>query len=137
MPPCPMCRFNPDAKVAASWSLRVASYVPTLNSIGVNGKNNFKYRGWRKTWEQEFGPWLHSLPPAMKYRRVTITREYGKGKRAFDSGNFSGGCKPLLDTLTNFGALYDDSDLWCEAHFLQRKSPDGNDYVEVRIEELE
>jgi hypothetical protein len=137
MPPCPMCRFDSGAKVVATWVLRVQSYCPTLNSIGTNSKNNHKYRGWRKAWEVEFGPWLKSLPPATRYRRVTITRLYGKGKRAFDAANFSGGCKPLLDTLTNFGALYDDSDLWCEAHYLQERSPDGTDYVEVKIEELE
>ncbi len=68
---------------------------------------------------------------------MTITRYYGKGKRAFDAKNFQGGCKPLLDTLTNFGALYDDSELWCEDHYQQLRSPDGTDSIEVKIEELQ
>ncbi len=131
-----MCRFDPGAAVTQTWSFSVDSYVPTLNSIGTNHKNNFKYRGWRTAWEKHLGAWLQTLPPATQYRRVTITRHYGTKKRAFDSANFAGGCKPLLDTLTNFGALYDDSDLWCEAHYLQLKSPDGTDRVEVKIEEL-
>lgn len=133
-----MCRFDPGAKVIATWTSRVESYCPSLNTIGVNSKNNHKYRGWRKRWEDQFGPWLKLIPPAAKYRRVTVTRQYGKGKRPFDSAqNFSGGCKPLIDTLTNFGAIYDDSDTWCQSHYLQEKSLDGKDYVEVKIEEIE
>ncbi len=132
-----MCRFNPDAPVAASWSCRVQSYCPTLNSIGVNSKMNHRYRGWRKAFEKHFGPWLQeSVPAALKYRRVIVTRVYGKGKRPYDSGNLIGGCKPLLDTLTNFGAIYDDKDLWCESHYRQEKSLDGLDYLEVRIDEF-
>lgn len=131
-----MCRYDADAIVVATWTHRVESYCPTFNSIGLNTKNNHKYRGWRRAWEQHFGAWLQTLPPALKYRRVTLTRYYGLKKRAFDSQNFAGGCKPLLDTLTNFGAIYDDSDMWCEAHHLQVKSPDGKDYVEVRLEEF-
>lgn len=132
-----MCLFDTEATPVASWTHRIESYCPTFNSIGLNTKNNFKYRGWRKAWEVGFGPWLQTLPPAQKYRRVTITRFYGKGKRPFDRQNFAGGCKPLLDTLTNFGALYDDSELWCQSHYQQLKSPDGKDYVEVKIEEFE
>jgi hypothetical protein len=132
-----MCRYDADAKVAHTWTLKVKSYCPTFNSIGQNSKNNFKYRNWRTSWEIEFGSWLASLPPALKYRRVTITRFYGTGKRPFDRKNFEGGCKPLLDTLTNFGALYDDKEMWCEDHYVQTKSADGIDYVELKIEEFE
>lgn len=131
-----MCRYDGDLPVASTWTHRIESYCPTFNSIGLNTKNNFKYRSWRKRWEEQFGPWLQTLPAAQRYRRVTITRLYGKGKRPFDRQNFAGGCKPLLDTLTNFGALYDDKELWCEDHHLQLKSPDGIDYVEVKLEEF-
>lgn len=131
-----MCSYDPEAVVTSTWTLRVKSYCPTFNTIGLNTKNNFKYRGWRKTWEAEFGDWLKSIPPANRHRRITITRLYGHGKRSFDSQNFAGGCKPLLDTLVKFGALYDDNDMWCSAHYKQCKSPDGIDYIEVQIEEL-
>lgn len=131
-----MCRWDADAEVAQCWTKRVQSYCPTFNSIGINSKNNFKYRNWRKAWEIAFGPWLQSIPPASNYRRVTITRLIGKGKRPFDRRNYAGGQKPLLDTLTNFGAIYDDSETWCEDHYVQCKSPDGIDYIEVKIEEL-
>ena len=132
-----MCRFDPGATVTASWTLRVPSYCPTFNSIGKNTKNNFRYRGWRKVWEKEFGPWLQTIPPAMKYRRVTITRYYAGRNRAYDHQNFAGGCKPLLDVIVTFGGLYDDRDLWCEAHYVQIKAgSDGVDVIEVKIEEL-
>jgi hypothetical protein len=131
-----MCRYDPDAVVTATWSKTIESYVPTLNSIGTNSKNNHDYRKWRRRWENELGEWLKSIPPALNYRRVTITRHYGLKKRPYDRRNFEGGCKPLLDTLTNFGAIYDDSETWCQDHYRQTKSPDGIDRVEVVIEEL-
>lgn len=131
-----MCRFDAGAVVLATWQHTVESYAPTLNSISTNTKNNHKYRWWRASWEGHFGAWLRTVPPAKQYRRVTITRLYGLKKRPYDRKNFEGGCKPLLDTLTTYGALYDDSVLWCEDHYVQDKSPDGKDYVTVRLEEL-
>ena len=136
MPACDMCQYDPAAVVVQSWTFRVQSYCPTHNTLGGNTKNAHKYRTWRNRWSEEFGPWLKQLPPAQKLRRVTITRMFGKGKRAFDRINFAAGQKPLLDTLTNYGAIYDDNALWCQDHYLQLKSPDGNDYIEVLIEEL-
>ncbi len=67
---------------------------------------------------------------------MTISRLYGKGKRPFDRVNFAAGQKPLLDVITNFGAIYDDSALWVQDNYRQDKSPDGNDYIEILIEEL-
>ena len=116
--------------------MQIQSYCPTANTLTGNTRTNHKYRQWRTRWEREFGTWLQSIPPAQKLRRVTITRLYGKGKRAYDRINFAAGQKPLLDTLTNYGAIYDDNALWCEDHYTQSKSPDGNDYIAVLIEEL-
>lgn len=127
----------PAAVVVNAWVQRIQSYCPTLNSIGTNTKNNHKYRWWRDQFEKLLGPWLQTLPPAQAYRRVTLTRLYGKGKRPYDRENYSGGCKPLVDTLTNYGALYDDSETWCERHYLQSRSPDGVDYIEIKLEELQ
>jgi hypothetical protein len=134
---CAVCGFDPDASVVQVWEHRIESYVPSFNSIGLNSKNNHKYRWWKRQWEEGFGPWLKTIPAANKYRRVQITRLYGHKQRRFDRQNFAGGCKPLLDTLTNFGALYDDSETWCSDRYVQKKSPDGSNYVEVRIEETE
>lgn len=135
-PQCEMCAFDPDARTAYTWTHRVQSYSPTVNSIGTNGKNANKYRWWRREWEKLFGEWLGTVPNAMALRRVTFTRWYGKGNRAYDRRNFAGGCKPLLDTVVNYGALYDDSAAWVQDNYVQVKSTDGIDYIEVKIEEL-
>lgn len=131
-----MCGYNEAAVAVSTWTKRSQSYCPTFNSIGQNSKNNFKYRSWKKRWEEEFGPWLQTIPPATTARRVTVTRFYGKGKRPFDRMNFAAGQKPLLDVITNFGALYDDSELWCQDNYVQTRSADGVDYIELKIEEL-
>lgn len=131
-----MCDWNPDAVVTARWEAEVATFCPTMNTLKGNTKTNYTYRTWRKKWEELFGPWLQSIPRAPKLRRVTITRLYGTGKRPFDTINFAGGCKPLLDTLTNCGALYDDSPTWCQDHYLQEKATDGVDKIRIVIEEL-
>lgn len=116
---------------------RVACYCPTANTLRGNTKTGHKYRWWRRKFEDEFGTWLVKIPPAKRLRRVTITREYGKGKRAYDRVNFMAGCKPLLDTVVNFGALYDDSENWVDDFYRQFKSLDGLDYLEVKVEEME
>lgn len=107
-----------------------------MNTLKGNTKTNFMYRNWRKKWEELFGPWLKSIPSTLKLRRVTITRLYGAGKRPFDAINFAGGCKPLLDTLTNCGAIRDDSPTWVEDHYTQEKSPDGIDRIRVVVEDI-
>ncbi len=133
---CSMCLYDLEASIAASWTHTVDSYCPTQNSLHGNTKTNHTYRKWRTRWENEFGDWLRTVPAAVAYRRVTITREYGKGRRPFDRTNFAAGCKPLLDTLTNYGAIYDDSALWVQDHYQQIKSPDGIDRIRVLIEEF-
>lgn len=131
-----MCGYDIRAQVNNAWVYRAQSYTPTANSLRGNGKDSYKYRSWRKTWEGLFGPWLKAIPVADKRRRVIIERLYGRGKRPYDRINFAAGQKPLLDTLVNFGALYDDSIIWCQDNYRQTKSEDGIDYVTVTIEEL-
>lgn len=134
--PCPMCRYARDAKASASWTLSAASYCPSLNRVGVNGKNNNAYRWWRNQWAKLLKDQVGAVPPAAAKRRVTITRHYGTKQRAYDRINYAAGCKALLDVLVGYGVLYDDSELWCEDHYRQVKSVDGVDRVTVLVEEL-
>jgi hypothetical protein len=133
---CPMCKYNSDAVVADRWEFSTDSYCPTQNTLKGNTKFGYDYRKWRRHWEVVFGDQFRSIPRSILLRRVTVTRLYGKGKRTFDNINFAGGCKPLIDTLVNMGALYDDNPTFLEDHYLQAKSPDGVDRVVVLIEEL-
>lgn len=133
---CVKCGFDPDAKMGQSWTATAESYAPSVNETGANTKINRVYRQWRKRWEKQFGPWLKTLPPAKAKRRVQITRVYSGRQRPYDRINFASGCKPLLDTLVEFGGLYDDSPTWCDDYYEQRKSPDGKDYIVVTIDEF-
>jgi hypothetical protein len=133
---CTKCGYDPDVVYTEAWTATAKSYAPSVNKIGINGKNNHQYRQWRKSWAKLFGEWLKSLPVATKRRRVSITRMYGKNERPHDRINFAAGCKPLLDVIVEYGGLYDDSAAWCEDHYEQKKSPDGKDYVIVTIEEI-
>lgn len=136
MPPCAMCEFDPGAVVGDRWEFTAESYCPTQNSLKGNTKAGYDYRKWRRHWENVFGDEFRAMPRSILRRRVTVTRFYGKLKRAYDRGNFIGGCKPLLDTLVNMGALYNDNPVFLEDHYLQLKSPDGICRITVLIEEL-
>jgi hypothetical protein len=131
-----MCEFDPVAVVCDSWTFITDSYCPTQNSLKGNTKGGHDYRKWRRHWENVFGDQFRAMPRSILRRRVTVTRHYGLRKRAYDRGNFIGGCKPLLDTMVNMGALFNDNAVFLEDHYLQLKSPDGIDRVTVLIEEL-
>lgn len=131
-----MCSYDADADVADQWLFVADSYCPTQNSLKGNTKAGYDYRKWRRHWEDTFGDFFRAMPRSILLRRVTITRHYGKGRRAYDRGNFIGGCKPLIDTLVNMGALYNDNAVFLEDHYIQEKSADGVDRVSVLIEEL-
>lgn len=136
MAACPMCEYDPVAPIGETWLLEADSYCPTQNSLKGNTKAGYDYRRWRRVWEDTFGDQLRALPRSIVRRRVTITRFYGKGRRAYDRGNFIGGCKPLIDTLVNMGALYNDNAVFLEDHYQQVKSPDGVDRIRLLIEDL-
>lgn len=53
--------------------------------------------------------------------KVTITRIYGRKKRAYDRINFASGCKPILDMLKRQNYIHDDSPKWIDDQYEQRK----------------
>lgn len=136
MAECPKCGWDEDVIWRDSWTATANSYAPSLNETGINSKTNHTYRNWRKKWAKQFGAWLKTIPTATQRRRVSITRYMGKGQRAYDRQNFASGCKPLLDTIVEYGGLYDDSPNWCSDFYEQKRSPNGKDYVVVTIEEM-
>lgn len=134
-PVCPACGFDTDARPTRTWTIVLELVFPSLNQLKGNTKVGYAYRRWRREFEGALAN--HGLPTATCPRRVTVTRWYGKRKRAYDTANLSGGSKPLMDTLVNYGILYDDSPTWLEVHFHQRPSPDGVDRIELLIEEFQ
>jgi hypothetical protein len=54
--------------------------------------------------------------------RWTLTREYAHPAREFDYANLVGGCKPLIDILTEEGLIVDDSPSHFACAYDQRKA---------------
>ena len=139
---CPACGFDTSIEVTNSWDARIKKSSPSGNSIGSSGKgrNGWKYRQERKAcatvkvWWGDYGRYPSQ---ATKRRRLWITRQWGKGKRAYDMDNLAWGLKPLIDEIKVQGWIKEDSPKWVERIYKQEKSPDGIDRIIIRIEELE
>jgi hypothetical protein len=132
---CKGCDYNPGLCIQNTYTLVIQRSAQSLNSVGVNSKNNRGYRGARNRWKRELKKY-ENLPKAKAYRRIFFTRFWGKGKRAYDYGNLVGGFKPLLDEIVRAGLLLDDSPKHCSEYYRQYKSPDGVDHVVVVIEDV-
>ena len=116
---------------------------PSHNQLVGNhaGKSGWLYRRFRDWCIDEFtrGTWSHSewapdytslhcswsvggLPKQQDYfRRIFVTRNIGKGKRAFDEHNSYGGLKGLIDGLVETGVLHDDTPKYCKIFVKQVK----------------
>ena len=133
---CKACNFDPELCVENTYILFLDQSAQSLNSVGVNSKNNRGYRGARNRWARTLNKHSTFLTKAKKYRRIYFCRYWGKGKRAYDYGNLVGGFKPLLDEIVRAGYLIDDSPKYCSEYYTQYKSKTGKDYVEVVIEDV-
>ncbi len=134
---CPKCLWDTLAIPTASWVLEFPAPIPSVNELKSNTRMNHAYRRYRKGYERLIGEFGDHVPRTKAMpRRVTITRRYGKGKRKFDRVNFAHGCKPLLDSLTAHGLIYDDTEAWVLDYYAQEPSPDGVDWVHILLEEL-
>jgi hypothetical protein len=123
--------------VENTYTLVIPAAAQSLNTVGVNSKNNRSYRGARRKWCGLIKKHAGEIPEAEKPRRVFFTRFWGKGKRAYDYGNLVGGFKPLLDELVKAGYLIDDCPKYCSEYYRQFKSPDGTEYVVITFEDYE
>ena len=52
-----------------------------------------------------------------------------------DTGNLTGGFKPLVDALVQRKLLVDDSPRWYSGWYQQQRSNDGKDRIEILLEE--
>lgn len=136
MTACKMCGYEPDR--AINWTVEIVLDVssPSQNQVGANrkGRSGIPYRRYRRLFESQ----LHNytLPDASGPRRIVLTRQYGKGKRAYDYGNLVGGMKPLLDEITKKGWLISDAPSHCHDYYKQERSLDGQDHVVIEIHEF-
>lgn len=101
------------------------------------GRSGWKYRSTKRAYDRavELALRGNRISVATTFRRLLVTRIYKRRKRAFDEGNLVGGFKPLIDALTGRGLVVDDSPRFVKIWYEQRPSTDGDDHVEVTIEE--
>jgi len=89
-----------------------------------------------RKWYEKHIPYTYEIKePRANYRekrKVEITRIYGSPYKQLDEDNFKGGLKPLLDTLTNKGWIYNDDATHLECTYNQLKIPTEPDYGEDR-----
>ncbi len=139
MSACLKCGHNPEAQIAASWEFEIDREVESGNVHRFNvGGSRFGYGRNRNAWQSEFHNVrrLRAIPLALARRRVTLTRLYGKGKRAFDLDNLATGCKPVLDAMVRSGLLTGDDASRVEIHYQQEKSVRLLSSLRVLIEEF-
>ena len=133
---CKGCDYDDELVVTETYTLLLSRAAQSLNTVGVNSRNNRAYRGSRRRWERLLVKYSH-LKKATGPRRIYFCRYWGKGKRAYDFGNLVGGFKPLLDMICKLGLLINDAPNNCSEYYRQQRDLDGNDYVIVVIEEYE
>lgn len=143
MSACAMCQWDEAARVAARWECRISVLAVSQNQLHAKGTNRWAYQkhkralmtameaAWR-TGDATTACWLRASKAP---RRVTITRYWAKGQRAYDRTNLAGGMKPLLDCLVELGLLVDDSEQWCKDYYRQQ-GPCDQPGIGVVIEEI-
>ena len=135
MSSCTACDFDPGLCVENTYTIVIPHAAQSLNTVGINSKNNRAYRGARRAWARSLKKASNGVAPAEKARRIFFTRFWGRGKRAYDFGNLVGGFKPLLDEIVRAGYLIDDAPKWCSEYYRQYRSADGTDYVIIVLED--
>lgn len=136
---CPMCAYDFGAVVTSRWQVTIPMALMSQNQLKGNGRHDWKYKAFRNKAEALLSSELelNKVPAADRARRGIITRWYGKGRRKFDQENVVGGSKPLLDVMQNLQLIINDNTKYWQGFYKQRKSPDGQDYITIELEELE
>lgn len=138
MSKCPACGFDDSLTVTAAWEFKLPIKLLSGNQIkgSGRGRSGWKYREQRKLWARAMTAAGIDCPPAEGSRRLWLTRLWGKGQRAYDEDNLIWGCKPVVDEIVAQGWLLDDTPDKVERIYNQEKSPDGFNYVKVRLEDV-
>ena len=135
---CPSCGFNADRKTVALGQWKLTTELASGNVVRSNsgGNSGYSYRKHRSRYQRAVN--LHPAPELHVggKRRLTITRLWGKGKRALDRDNLIIGCKPLIDVIVRAGWVFDDKPKYLEVVYKQVKNPNGLNEIEIKLEQL-
>ncbi len=121
--PCTSCGFDPSKKVVWSKEFVVNFAWLSGNQLRSNdkGRKGYRYRNYRRGFERVIREYAADVRKAKCFRRVTLTRMWGKGQRAYDKDNLLVGAKPLCDVLTAQNLILDDKISCAEIHYRQEK----------------
>lgn len=138
---CPGCGYDFDLVVTEQHEFRLDLVWPSQNALKANTKYNHTYKKVRDEFIVKVATASNCATPAETYRRVFLTRHYGRGPgggrcRAYDYGNLVGGGKPLLDALVWNGLLVDDKPEYCDDYYAQYPSGDGSNYITIAIQDV-
>jgi len=135
--PCIRCSYSPSLKVTGRWVIQLPISAVSQNRLSgrTSSVTRRMYSALRNKFEKLIEPVTSHIPRAEAKRRVTFTRVYAKGKRAYDDDNLTAGFKGARDVLTRLGLLLDDKAAFLEAHYSQRPGP--ADGVEIVIEDVD
>jgi hypothetical protein len=128
-----MCGWDQERKPAHVWTVEAEGVLPSLNMLKGNGRDSFRYRRYRRSYDKALAEQLNAVPRANRFRAGIITRLYGKGCRTYDNDNFIGGCKPLVDILKAYAVILDDKPSTWRGYYRQERSPDGVDRFRVQL----
>lgn len=139
MTACCKCGYDEAAPVRAVWGFTVPRVVKSGNArISNVGGSRWAYKRDRAEWERDMASAavVYRIPMAQGKRRVTLTRYWGKGQRAYDLDNLSAGLKPAIDALTKAQIIRGDRPQDAEIHVQQCKAVDGRPSLRVLVEEF-
>ena len=151
----------PPVSAATVWRFVVPIALASANDHVVNGRHAVAAAMYRKRRDQ-WAWWLRAASMAagvprvesvVSFRRVTITRLWGKGQRAWDDDNLVAACKALRDAMqaTRYrwrkgvswpigvvpgaGIVWDDSAAWSTWTYAQERAADGKAAVRIEVSE--
>ena len=140
MTACAKCGYDAEAPVESVFAAFVQRDVRSMNEHRVNaGAARWDYKRERDAWTGHLRLVFDRVlrePVGQTLRRVTITREWGPRRRAFDRDNLVGGCKVVVDAMVRAGLLVGDEAVWAEIHYEQRRGMGAVSGTWIRIETL-
>ena len=144
----------PPVSAATVWRFVLPIALTSANDHVVNGRHAVAaamYRKRRDQWAWALTVAARSagvprIEQAVTFRRVTITRLWGKGQRAWDDDNLVAACKALRDAMQaprvvrgrhipGASIVVDDSAKWSAWTYAQERAADGVAAVRIEVNE--
>lgn len=141
----------PPVSAATVWRFVLPIALTSANDHVVNGRHAVAAALYRKrrdqwAWALTLKARYVGVPPVVSFRRVTITRLWGKGQRAWDDDNLVAACKALRDAMqaprvvrgrrvAGASIVVDDSAKWSAWAYAQERAADGVAAVRIEVSE--